>query len=375
MQRIPILPRPDWQAKIKELGFVFYNTYYSENAAYAFTEPEILAIEQATNEIQEMCLHVVQHVIDNNLWDEFFIPRQYANLIRWSWEEDMPSFYGRLDLAFNNGSIKLLEYNADTPTSLLEASVIQWYWLKDYEQSGGKTLDQFNAIHERLVEHLKVCKPYLPGTLYFAAVKDSTEDFMNVKYLEDCAHQAGIPTAYLNVEDISLDPDYQFVTPDGKPIQSIFKLYPYEWMFNEEFGMHLPGTREKTIWVEPAWKAILSNKMLLVYLHKLFPHSPYILPAFFNEAPAGDYVKKPVYSREGANVTIVKNGLTVESTEGDYGEEGFVYQQYTALPDFDGHKPVIGSWLIGGQAAGMGIREDLGLVTKNTSRFVPHYFK
>ena len=119
--------------------------------------------------------------------------------------------------------------------------------------------------------------------------------------------------------------------------------------------------------------------MLLVYLHKLFPDSKYILPAEYRKQKVvyqpGQYVQKPVFSREGANVKVVINGTVAEETEGEYGEEGFVVQQYAPLPDFNGNHPVIGSWLIGGVPAGMGIRESDGLITNNISRFVPHFFK
>ena len=132
------------------------------------------------------------------------------------------------------------------------------------------------------------------------------------------------------------------------------------------------------MWIEPPYKTILSNKMLLKYLYELFPDSPYILPCTFLKpgetgAHPGHYVRKPVYSREGANITIVANGQLLEETGGDYGEEGFLYQQYSELPSFDGNSVVIGSWLIGGQPAGIGIRESSGLITNNTSRFCPHY--
>ena len=118
--------------------------------------------------------------------------------------------------------------------------------------------------------------------------------------------------------------------------------------------------------------------MLLKYLYDLFPDSPYVLPCTFIKpkgkgAHPANYVKKPVFSREGANVTIIENGKLLEATGGDYGEEGFLYQQYFQLPDFDGNRPVIGSWLIAGIPAGMGIRESSGLITNNTSRFCPHY--
>jgi len=379
MQRHTITPRENWQHKVKEQGFLFYDaeSYYTETAAYEFTAAEVDLIEAATNDIFEKCIAVVNHVIANDLWDKFFIPREYADLIKWSWNEDMPSFYGRMDLAFNNGDIKLLEFNADTPTSLLEASVIQWYWLQDYDS----TLDQFNSIHEKLVAHMKVCAPFLyaPDVLTFTCVKDNLEDLITTKYLQDIANQAGIRTDFIYIDEIGLDDKGEFYKTNGTPLGNIFKLYPYEWMFHEEFGKYLSGSRLSTLWVEPAYKALWSNKMLLVYLHELFPDCKYILPATYSpEAIAGrpgSYVQKPVYSREGANVKIVKNGVVTEQTGGDYGEEGYVIQDYAPLPDFDGNHPVIGSWLIGGVAAGMGIRESDGLITGNTSRFVAHFFK
>ncbi|HEY1113767.1 MAG TPA: glutathionylspermidine synthase family protein, partial [Chitinophagaceae bacterium] len=167
----------------------------------------------------------------------------------------------------------------------------------------------------------------------------------------------------------------RFCTKEGEPINSIFKLYAWEWLFHEEFGQYLVYEANREVnWVEPAWKLILSNKMLLVLLHELFPQSEYILPARFKELLNGNYVRKPLYSREGANVSIFRNGAMVEQTGGDYGEEGYIYQKYFELPNFGGNIPIIGSWLIGGEAAGIGIREGSGLITNNTSRFVPHYF-
>ncbi|OLY91256.1 Glutathionylspermidine synthase [Cnuella takakiae] len=374
MQRIPITPRPNWTQKIADQGFLFYDidSYYNESAAYAFTAAEIDVIEKATSELQRMCLEVVDHVVNKKLYKEFHIQPAFADFIEWSWKNDNPSFYGRFDLAYNGTDIKMLEFNADTPTSLLEASVIQWYWLQEFDPM----YDQFNSIHEKLVAHMQACKQWLyNGPLYFACIKDSVEDYMTVKYLEDCAFQADILTGFTYMEDIGVDDPGHFHTAAGQPLTNVFKLYPWEWLFNEEFSSYLPHNMDHTLWIEPPYKAILSNKMLLVYLHELFPDSPYILPAYFNkDGGMRHYVKKPVYSREGANVSIVWNGRTIEEQGGDYGSEGFVYQEYFELPDFKHNKPVLGSWIIGGMPAGMGIRESSGLITGNGSRFCPHYF-
>lgn len=375
MKRIECSPRKNWQATIEQQGFLFNDgdSYWKENAAYTFTEPEVLQIEKATNEIFSMCCEAVEYVIKREWYDRFHIDPRYADLIKWSWQEDQPSLYGRMDLSVSNGSIKLLEFNADTPTSLLESSVIQWYWMKDVKPMA----DQFNSIHDKMIDHYKVIRGWMKSNrMHFCCNEDSLEDLMTVKYMEDAAQQAGLDTRFLFVNQLGFDTHANYFTDSQfEPIETIFKLYPYEWMLAEEFGPELITTREQCVWIEPAWKMLLSNKMILCVLHELFPRSPYILPCQPTRPYTGDYVEKPLYSREGANVEIWINGQSVEKTGGEYGREGFVYQQYAALPHFEGNYPVIGSWVIGGEAAGMGIRESDGLITGNTSRFVPHYFE
>ena len=371
MQRIALIPRNNWENKVKQQGFLYYKDYYNENVAYRFSAREIDNIERATQQIFDMCLKVVEYVIENELWDEFFINRKFAELIKWSWREDMMSFYGRFDLGYNGRDIKLLEFNADTPTSLFEASVIQWYWLQEYD----KNMDQFNSIHEKLVAHMQVCKPYfLNGKLFFASVNNSEEDYITVKYLQDIAHQAGIANDFTYIEDIGLNSNDRFCTKDGEPIKHILKLYTYECLFNEEFANRLIENRDQCYWIEPPYKAILSNKMLLKYLYKLFPGSPYILPCEFGKPVSDNYVKKPVFSREGANIEIRKNKEIAAQTNGEYGEEGFLYQEYFEITKYNQMTPVIGSWLIGGAPAGMGIRESNTLITDNMSKFCPHFF-
>jgi glutathionylspermidine synthase len=375
MQRIEISPRTNWQNTIEQQGFLFNegNSYWKENAAYSFTEAEILSIEKATNDIFSMCCEAVEYVIKREWYDRFCIDRKYAELIRWSWYEDQPSLYGRMDLAYNNGSIKLLEFNADTPTSVLESSVIQWYWMKDVKPMA----DQFNSIHDKLIAHYQSIRKWMKSNrMHFCCVEDNLEDVMTVKYLEDVAQQAGLDTRFLYMDQLSFDTQKQCFTDDQyDQIETIFKLYPYEWMLAEEFGPELITTRDNCWWIEPAWKMLLSNKMILAVLHELFPNSPYILPCKTTRPISGDFVQKPIYSREGANVDIWLNGRSIEKTGGEYGSEGYIYQQYAALPDFGGNHPVIGSWIIGSESAGMGIRESDGLITGNTSRFVPHYFE
>jgi glutathionylspermidine synthase len=320
-----------------------------------------------------MCLDAAGEVVRAGRFAEFAIPAQYHELVAESWKRGEPSLYGRFDFSWNGeGEPKLLEYNADTPTALLEASVIQWHWL---EETHAKA-DQFNSLHEKLIERWKAIGSRLPraSTLHFACVRDNAEDLGNVEYLRDTALQAGIDARFIHIEDIGWDePAQSFVDLDGSGIRALFKLYPWEWMLREAFGAHLE--RSGIALVEPAWKMILSNKGILPILWELFPEHPNLLPAYFEPGRiAGDSVEKPLYSREGANVTIRTQSGTRHSV-GTYGAEGYIHQAYAPLPNFGGGFVVIGSWVVGDAAAGIGIREDSSPITRNTSRFLPHYFQ
>lgn len=371
MRRQRVAPRPDWQATVESHGFHFHTPdgqrYWDESACYVFSAAEIDEIEAATYALNDLCLKAVDHVLDQDLFDVFGIPPAYRDWVRRSWQTDENTVYGRFDLAYTPGQApKLLEYNADTPTALLEAAVVQWFWLKDTHAGA----DQFNSIHARLIEAWKAFQPRLTQPVYFSSLRGNVEDCMTVNYLRDTAVQALLRTEYLAVEDVAWDSaQRQFVGAEGEPIPTIFKLYPWEWMLREEFGRYLPVAT--TRWLEPPWKMLLSNKAILAVLWQLFPDSPYLLRAEFE--PFGDsYVRKPILGREGANVTLVRDGNADSETEGPY-KGPFVYQEYWTLPQYEGKHAVIGSWIVNGYACGLGVREDENPVTQNTSRFVPHF--
>jgi glutathionylspermidine synthase len=373
MERHEIAPRPAWADDVRAHGLVYCHTgdrpYWDESAYYALTVADVDRIEAATTELQRLCLAAGQHVIDANRFAELGIPPAAVESIRWSWDAEPPAIYGRFDLAFDGRSIKLLEYNADTPTALLEASVIQWFWL----QACFPDADQFNSIHERLVAKWRELAAYLTGPLYLAHADSGTgEDLMTVTYLADTAVEAGLTTEVLRVDEIGWNPRQEFVDLQDRPMRSIFKLYPWEWMVHETFGARALAAYPRVAWIEPIWKMLWSTKGLLAILWELFPNHELLLPAYLRE-PRGltAYARKPLLSREGANVTIVTPSGTT-TTPGDYGEEGFVYQALAPIPDLGGQHPVFGSWIIDGEPAGVGIRESTDLVTTNTSRFVPH---
>ncbi|MCU1336950.1 MAG: glutathionylspermidine synthase [Bryobacterales bacterium] len=205
MRRIECSPRAGWQQKVEEAGLLWHSAeqpYWNESAFYEFTAPEIELLESATNELAQMSLVAAQHIVDTKSYSNLGIPESAIPLIDDSWTAEPPSLYGRFDLAYDGTHPpKLLEYNADTPTSLLEAAVVQWYWLEDVFPAA----DQFNSIHERLIARWGDLAPCLPSRRIDFCSMDDLEDGMTVTYLMDTARQAGLVSSVFPIAEIGWD--------------------------------------------------------------------------------------------------------------------------------------------------------------------------
>ncbi|UGA55340.1 glutathionylspermidine synthase family protein [Vibrio sp. VB16] len=384
MLRVDAKERKHWKALAKEYGFGFHsvyeNPYWDESAYYQFTLEQIEKdIEDPTEEIHQMCLQVVDKVVGDDYWlRKFQIPEPMWENVLTSWKQKESSLYSRLDFAYDGkGAAKLYENNADTPTSLYETGFWQWLWLEDMVNSSQirRDADQFNLLQELLIERFQEIAIQQPGqTLHFSCCKDSVEDRGTVQYIEDCALEAGLSTSFVFTEDIGLNNKKEFVDLNDQAVRWMFKLYPWEFMFREEYAGNLQEA--KVNWLEPMWKSIISNKALLPLLWKMFPNHPNLIPSFFPDdkkiSTLGDYVIKPLFAREGANISIVEKGKKTLQTDGPYGEEGVIYQAYNPLPKFGDNYTLIGSWLINDKPAGMSIREDTSRVTQDLSRYIPH---
>ncbi|KQN27980.1 hypothetical protein ASF00_08620 [Sphingomonas sp. Leaf34] len=382
MRRIAVDPRSDWRERADAIGFVYHDTdgepYWDEGAAYAFTLAEIEDdLEPAAEQLHAMCLDLVDEVVrDQQLMERLAIPREQWNYVAETWRTRQPSLYGRFDFAYDGtGPAKLYEYNADTPTSVFECATFQWMWLEDLLASGALPAgtDQFNSLFDKLRERFRALFPS-GGFVHFAADASAVEDRQTVRFFEDLASQVGIEPKFVEMKDIGLAADGRFVDTDGYEVQAAFKLYPWEFMLREPYAPNL--SRADVRWIEPAWKSILSNKGILPLLWERHPNHPNLLPAFFDDDPAAQIlgpklVRKPLFSREGANVEVIGDAAHAVLDQG-YGAEGAIRQAYAPPPVFDGRHPVIGAWMVGNEAAGIGVREDDTVVTRNLARFVPH---
>ncbi|MCQ0971386.1 glutathionylspermidine synthase family protein [Paracoccus sp. TK19116] len=401
MERRDLPERPGWRDEAERLGFTFADMhgqpYWDETSAYVFTLAEIEErIEDPATELHALVREAVDRIVaDESLMDRMGIPAGFRDLVAQSWRAGEPELYGRMDLAYDGeGPAKLLEYNADTPTSLYESASFQWLWLEQQIAAGvlPEGADQFNGIHEALVE--RFTQIAAPGTdIHFAAMADAPEDYATVEAMAWAAREAGMGAHYTDLQAVGLSDQGQFADADDRVIGTLFKLYPWEDLFADEFAAHVGPSGVRMI--EPAWKALVSNKAILPVLWQIAPGHPNLLPAFFHDdvadalagrgagkAPGFDavadqmaagHVIKPIFSREGAGVRIVEGGDTTEaSADRDYDRHPLIVQGYAPLPVLGGFRPVIGAWIVGETCVGMGIREDASRITQDLSRFKPH---
>ncbi|MDX6743453.1 glutathionylspermidine synthase family protein [Actinocorallia sp. A-T 12471] len=374
MRRERSRPRDGWAETIESQGLAYHRTahpenltrpYWDESVHYVLEMDEVLRLEEDVETLHRMCLEAAEHVVKTGRYELLRIDERYAPAIEQSWRRADPHLYGRFDLRYDGtGPAKLLEYNADTPTSLVESSIIQWYWKEEVFPAD----DQWNSLHERLVDRWREM-PLRPGPVHFAwtEMDESGEELMTIAYLQETAEQAGRQGVPISMQEVGWDGEY-YRDMSNAEIKTLCKLYPWEWIVAEPFGAHV----DEADWVEPMWKMLLSNKGLLVLLWELFPGHPNLLPAYLDgPRDMSSHIRKPLLGREGASMTVTTPSFRTE-TLGGYGAEGFVFQEFVPLPDFDGQHPVLGAWMVADESAGLGIRETSGLITDDTSSFIPH---
>jgi glutathionylspermidine synthase len=361
-------PRPDWRQRVEAAGLLWHGAdgepYWSEDRNLVLTLEAAERLEDAANELHAMCLDACGEIVRRGWWERLAIPEAAIGMVQTSWLAGDRALYGRFDLAWDgSGTPKLLEYNADTPTSLLEAAVIQWQWLEEVAPDS----DQLNSLHEALVERWRL---FPESRVHFACAWDHPEDRQTIAYLAETAEQAGKSVELLDMAEIGFSGCGEFTDPAERPIERLFKLYPWEWMAEEPFFAEIGQQRSR--FTEPAWKMMLSNKAILPILWELHPGHPLLLGASLSLEGLGGperWVQKPFFGREGAGVTLHERGPWLAPAAGG---APLVYQRHAPLFQGGGQHVVWGLWMVGDRCHGLSARGDAGPVTGNLSRFLPH---
>jgi len=377
---------------LESLGFVWHtdsdDSSYISDELIVVSEQEAEAYYEATNTLYDMYVEAAEHVVENDLFHEIGIPFNLIDTIKESWENDVHwHLYGRFDLAggLDGKPIKLLEFNADTPTALFETAIIQWAILK---QNGMEESSQFNTTYEALVDNFKRLvileedvsdfeERYDGWKFLFTSVRGNAEEENTVRLLQHIATEAGYKTEFAYMDDVEFDEEG--ISYQDESYELWFKLIPWEDIALEEsdLAMILKNIikSQKAIIFNPAYTLLFQSKGLLKILWDLYPNHSLLLETSFEPLEGQKQVKKPVFGREGGNVSILdENASELESVDGDYSNHKMVYQAYTELAtDAEGQSYQAGVFYAY-EACGLGFRKGR-VILDNMSKFVGHVVK
>ncbi len=379
---------------LESIGFVWHtdsdNTSYVSDEIVVVSEDEANAYYEATNELYDMFAQAGQYVIDNDLFHDLNIPFNLVEIIKESWENDVHwHLYSRFDLAggIDGKPIKLIEFNADTPTSLFETAIIQWAMLK---ANGLDESSQFNNLYEALkdnfkriitlesdIEKFEEYYSNLGWKILFSSISSSHEDINTTKLLQHIATEAGFNTDFEFIENVQFNDEG--IYKDDEQFEFWFKLIPWENIAIEESELALILTQiiadKKAIIFNPAYTLMFQSKGFMKILWDLYPNHPLLLETSFEPLVGKKQVEKRCFGREGANVKIIdSDGSIEEETNGEYEGHKAIYQEYVEFPkDSNGNSYQAGVFYAY-EACGLGFRRG-GKILNNMSKFVGHIVK
>ncbi len=375
---------------LEDIGLTWHTdpdgSSYISDALVEVSEAEAEAYYEAANALYDMFVEAGQQVIDRQLYLELGIPSNLVGLIEDSWERDDVHLYGRFDLAggLDGLPIKLIEFNADTPTSLFETSIVQWALLK---ANGMDETRQFNNLHEMLMENFRrlitadrpleeFAERYAEQKLLFSSVDRLPEDEHTVRYLQKVAHEAGFFTDFCYMHEAGFSSDEGVFNKDGQLADFWFKLFPWEDIAADELELtRMLGKMSRdgrTRIMNPAYTLLFQSKGIMKVLYDMFPDSPYLLRTDFDPIPGVEQVSKKLFGREGANMALLGvDGATLASTDGPYAHHKSVFQERAQFAlDAEGRTYQAGVFYVW-EACGLGFRRG-GDILDDMSKFVGH---
>jgi glutathionylspermidine synthase len=375
---------------LEEIGFYWHTdpdkTPYVASELVDITPEEADAYYEAVNELYEMYVEAGEYVIENELFHEIGIPFNLIDAVKMSWENDVHwHLYGRFDLAggIDGKPIKLIEFNADTPTALFETAILQWAILKynDMDET-----HQFNNVYEAIRDNFKRLvvldgdleefdERYEGWKILFSSVKGNEEEESTVKLLQTIAEDAGFVTEFAYMEDVEFDPE-EGVFYEDINYEYWFKLYPWEDIGIEEPELARLITQimqnQKAIFLNPAYTLMFQSKAFMKILWDLYPNHPLLLETSFEPLQGKAQVEKKIFGREGENTIIVdENQKVIDKRDGEYEEFASIYQEYVELPKDDKGNYYQAGVFFAYEGCGVGFRRG-GLILDNYSKFVGH---
>ncbi len=389
--------------KIKPLDVEFlegidysWHTDEHDNSPYFYdkmvkvTPIEAETYYEAANELYDMFVEAGEYVIENDLLHEINIPFNLTEIVKESWDNDVHwHLYGRFDFAggIDAKPIKLLEFNADTPTVLVDTAIIQWAALKANNMEEDA---QFNNIYEAIRENFQRLvtleesvdsfdEHYEGWKILFSSIRDVKEDEDTTKFLMSIAQEAGFQCEYAYIDEIEFNDD-EGVFYNGENYEYFFKLIPWEDIAIEESELASMLTNivnnKKAIILNPAYTLMFQSKAFMKILWDLFPNHPLLLETSYEPLQNKAQVEKKAFGREGENVTITDaNGEIIDEKDGEYGNFKSIFQEYVKLNQDDEGNYYHAGVFFAYEGCGLGYRMSKKPIIDNYAKFVGHVIK
>ncbi|WP_138494458.1 glutathionylspermidine synthase family protein [Paenibacillus pinistramenti] len=295
-------------------------------------------------------------------------------------EPGLISRYARFDFAVaDDGTIKLLELNADTPTGYVEASIAT-PWMA--EQAG--MVSPNAGMKDQVAQAWGAERPDTAACVgYGWHMEDSGT-------IEALVRHSGLDIACEDCLELWIDNGY-VKNKYGRVIERMFALYPKEWMSVDDAGEALSYAIEtgRLAIFNPPHSILLQSKGLMAAVWGLYELgllfneeeretiSRYILPTYNKPVFSGSFVSKSMFGREGGSVRLfdAAGRLELEDRDGYDSSVLFpsVYQKRAELTRietaFGEFHLLTGMFVINGRPCGLLGRAG-GLITGNTSHFI-----
>lgn len=386
--------------KIRELPEKYFHQkgwkyFLGEGEDWEYFVPELIALSRkectayadAAKELYKMCQRAAAHVIEHDRWEELHIPKNMVNLIKFSWQDaHQEHLIGRFDLAggIDGLPIKMIEFNADTPTILVESAEIQREQLRINEID---TKDQFNQLNESLEQQFKriadLNEDLHPSIL--VTTMGFVEDDCNADIIANAARKAGFPEVHqCHLHQVEFSPEEGIFVQVGRDeyqqFDYWFKIVPWEYLAYEEPELlrilESIIIRRLAVVFNPPYTLIYQSKGFMKILWELNPGHPLLLETSNQPLSHQAQVKKVVFGREGENIQVLSDsGKVLEKSEGDFGHYPSVYQAFAEMPKDENDYIYQAGVYVTNEPSCLSFRRIDGLIHDEDSEFVGHYIE
>jgi glutathionylspermidine synthase len=395
--------RNQFYSRIPDFWADMYGQEYALYDIKMVKETEVQNIRSASKRISavfQKMAHLLRHADDETLLALGF-PISTLPFIRLQ-AAHVETVIARIDLVEVNGTYKVLELNADTPTFIKELFFVNGQICSELGASDPNCYEEEHLSEAVTSSILSACSNYSDPYIVFTSHEHNEEDKNTSLYLQRLAK---VESAYIPLSQLQIDNNGLY-DEEGKRIDVLYRqTYPIEQLIldrgetGDKIGEMLLELvlNQKLAIINPPSAFLLQSKVVQAAIWGLHEEKhayyseeehawiqEYFLPTYLEAdwflENGHTYVKKPAFGREGDTVEVFTSTgeLLFEEKNKSYTEYAPVYQKYVDLPmtgfqsiqgEQKGHV-MIGSFLLNGEPSAIGFRVG-NRITDNLSYYLP----